>query len=80
METYFGNEIVLASSRLSYALFECDWIDQCNLCKKSMIILMEALKRPQKLIIGKIYSLDLEIFTSVSYNLVMLQKFAQSTK
>lgn len=71
IETYFGNEIELSSSRLSYALFESDWMDQSNVCKRSMIILMEPLKRPQKLIVAKIYPLDLEIFTNVRHILWM---------
>lgn len=62
---YLGNEIKLASDRVSYSLFETDWIEQTLLCKKYIIIMTEVLKKPQELIIGKLYPLNLQTFTSV---------------
>lgn len=67
MVTYFGNEIKFSSSLLSYCLFESDWMDQSKSCKKCVFIVMEVLKRPQMLIVGKLYALDLVIFTNVSH-------------
>lgn len=66
MVTHFGNEIKFASSRLSYNLFQCNWFDQPESSKKCISILMEVLKRPQELVVGKVYPLDLVIFTKVS--------------
>lgn len=66
--THFGNEIKFSSGLLSYCLFESKWIDQSESSKKCIFILMEVLKRPQELVIGKVYPLDLAMFTKVSHN------------
>lgn len=66
---YLGNEIMLASDRLSYCLFESDWIIQTEQCKEHMIILVEYLKRPRRFVVGKLFSVDLEMFTTVSITL-----------
>ncbi len=66
MVMYLGNEIKLSSDELSYCVYESNWIEQTISCKKCVIILMERLKRPQELIVGKIYPLNLLTFTSVS--------------
>lgn len=62
---YLGNEIKLSSDRLSYCLFESDWIGQTEVCKKHIVIMIEFLKQPQELIVGKLYPMDLKTFTSV---------------
>lgn len=67
MIMYFGNEIKVSSSLLSYYLFESTWMGQSNSNKKSLLILMEVLRKPQKLLIGKVFALDLETFTSVKF-------------
>lgn len=69
---YLGNELKCSSHRLSYCLFESDWIGQSQLCQKSIIILAEALKQLHELIIGKIYPLNLKTFSTASYELVNL--------
>lgn len=66
MLTYIANEIKLHSQRLRYCLFECDWVEQSNSCKKLIIIAAEYLKQPHELIIAKLYPLNLETFTAVS--------------
>lgn len=66
MVMYFGNEIELSSDRLSYCLFESDWFEQSRVCKKCIIMLAELLKRPHALVVGRLYPLNLDIFTSVS--------------
>lgn len=65
MVMYFGNEIKLFSGRLSYCLFKSNWMEQSQLCKKSIIIFGERLKQTNQLVILKIYPLTLEIFTRV---------------
>lgn len=62
---YFGNEIKLSSNRLSYSMFECNWTEQTEKSKKYLLIMGEILKNPQELVVGKLYRLDLETFTSV---------------
>lgn len=63
----FGNEIKISSNRLSYCLFESNWIDQSNENKKRVIILTEILKQPYQLIVCKVYPLDLKSFSAVSF-------------
>lgn len=65
MITYLGNEIKFASSKLLYSVFECNWIAQSTASKSCMLVLHEVLKRPQVLVIGKLYALDLEVFSNV---------------
>lgn len=79
MVMYFGNEIRLSSDRLSYCLFESDWIDQSKSFKQHMLILTEVLKQPEELVIGKIYPLNLSTFTSVSWNCFNLFNSVMST-
>ncbi|XP_037039775.1 odorant receptor Or2-like [Bradysia coprophila] len=73
MITYFGNEILISSRRLSYSLFESEWIGQAHSTKKCIIIFGEYLKQSHKLLIGKLYPLTLETFTRIlksSYSLL----------
>lgn len=65
MVMYFANEIKLESNRLSYCLFESNWIDELKL-GGFITIVSEVLKQPHELIICKIYPMDLEAFTAVS--------------
>lgn len=63
---YLANEIRLASDKLSYRLFESNWIEQSRTCRKCVIILAEFLKQPQEMVIFKLYPMNLETFTLVS--------------
>ncbi|XP_037041521.1 odorant receptor 94b-like [Bradysia coprophila] len=65
MITYMGNEIMNSSNRLSYSLFESDWYNQPQSTKKNVVIFGEYLKRPKKLLVGKLYPLTLETFTKI---------------
>ncbi len=65
MIAYFGNEIELSSARLSYCLFESNWIGQSESFKSCVVVLTELLKRPQRLVIVKVYPLNLVTFTAV---------------
>ncbi len=62
---YLANEITLESDRLSYCLFESNWIDQPEHTRKCVIIMCEMVKSPQKLVVF-IYPMNLDKFTSVS--------------
>lgn len=69
MVMYFGNEIKLASERLSYSLFESNWPDRSQSCKKRIIFFCERLKRPKQQLILKIYPMTLETFTRVMFDI-----------
>lgn len=66
MVTYLGNEIKLATDELSYCIFESNWTIQSKICKKYILIVTERLKRPQEIIVGKMYPLNLATFATVS--------------
>lgn len=72
---YLGNEITLSTDALSYCLYASNWMEQTQSCKRSIFIVMERLKQPQELIVGKLYPLNLETFTSVSRRLFFSQHF-----
>jgi len=63
---YFGNDINISSDRLSYCLFESNWIDQPQATKENIMVFGELLNQPQELVIGKIYPLTLRTFRRVS--------------
>lgn len=62
---YLANEIKIESDRLTYSLFESNWMDQSESTKKYVLILCEMIKRPQQLVVF-VYPMNLEKFTSVS--------------
>lgn len=62
---HLANEITVESGRLSYCLFESNWIEQSETTKKCIIILCEMMKQPQQLKVF-IYPLNLDTFTAVS--------------
>jgi len=63
---HYGNEIKLSSERLTYSVFESNWMEQTKSFKMCMIIFAEVSKQPHELLIGKLYPLNLQTFTSVS--------------
>lgn len=62
---YLANEITWASNRLTYCMFESDWLDKSESFKKCVVILGEFLYQPQHLIV-LIFPMNLDTFTSVS--------------
>lgn len=66
MVMYLGNEIELSSNRLSHCLYESNWIEQTEKCKKYIMIVTEVVKRPRELTVGKLYPLNLQTFSCVS--------------
>lgn len=67
MIMYFGNEITLASDRLSYALFESDWVDRSQSIKKKVFMFGEFLVKPQQMVLLQLYPLTLDTFTRVCF-------------
>lgn len=67
--TYFGNEITIKSNDLSWCIYESHWIDQPLIHQKHIIICLEFFMRPQTLVIGFLFPLDLKTFVSVSLNI-----------
>ncbi|XP_037033155.1 putative odorant receptor 71a [Bradysia coprophila] len=65
MITYFGNHILSESERLSYYLFESEWVNQQLSTKKIVLLFAEFLNEPRQLVILKIYPLTLETFKRI---------------
>jgi odorant receptor len=59
---YFGNELSHASSKLSTAVFHSNWIEEELSYKKSLIVLMENLKKDMKITAFGIIDVNLETF------------------
>lgn len=74
---YLGNEIMLSSDRLTYCLFESNWIDQPQATKKLIILFVERLKKPHVIEIG-LYTLSLGTFTGVRVNVDLSNILSQS--
>ncbi|XP_037037879.1 putative odorant receptor 71a [Bradysia coprophila] len=64
MVMYLANDITDASDRLSYCLFQSNWIEQTESCKKYVLIMGEVLKQPQQLVV-LIYPMNLETFMRI---------------
>ncbi len=62
---YLANKITAESDRLSYCLFQSNWMDQSKSTKKCVIIFGEMIRRRQQLVIF-MYPMNLDKFTSVS--------------
>ncbi|XP_037031980.1 uncharacterized protein LOC119071247 [Bradysia coprophila] len=62
--TYLANDVTIASHRLSYCLFESNWIDQTESCKRYVLIMGEVLKQPQQLVV-LVYPMNLETFVKI---------------
>nr|QGW45400.1 odorant receptor 27 [Bradysia odoriphaga] len=80
MITYLGNEIMLSSSRLTYSLFESEWIGQPHSTQKCIIIFGEYLKQSHEMLIGKLYPLTLETFTRILNSAYSLFNILKNTK
>ncbi|XP_037029025.1 odorant receptor 94b-like isoform X2 [Bradysia coprophila] len=80
MIMFFGNEITLASDRLSYRLYESCWIDRRQSIKKNVLLFGEFLMKPHQLIDQlQLYPLTLDTFTRIlnsAYSMFnILQRF-----
>jgi hypothetical protein len=62
---YFGNELALASSKLSTDLFGSDWIDGNAELKSLVKIFMETTKKPTKVSAFGIFHVNLVTFTTI---------------
>lgn len=62
---YYGNEITLASEQLMGSTYQSNWMDLSIKYRKLTLIFMERLKKPHKMLIGKVFPLDLKLLTSV---------------
>lgn len=74
---YFGNEIKCNSQDFLTALHGTNWLTVDKSTKKSLLILIENLRRPIKVRAAKLFDVDLEIFLFVvnsAYSLFAILK------
>jgi odorant receptor len=62
---YFGNEISLASSKLSTDLFGSEWIESDKEIKSTMKIFMENAKKEVKISAFNVFHVNLATFTTI---------------
>lgn len=65
---YFGTENIDKSSYLSTAIYSCNWTGLPKSSKKVMITFMEGMMNPKVLTVGKLFTLTLNTFLTVSIN------------
>ncbi|XP_037029015.1 odorant receptor 43a-like isoform X1 [Bradysia coprophila] len=77
--TFLGNEIVLASNKLSYRLYESCWIGRGRSIRSNVLLFGTLLKKPHQMIILKMFPLTLDTFSKIlnsAYSMFnILQRF-----
>jgi odorant receptor len=62
---YFGNDLLIASEKLSTALFHSNWIEKSMKHKKAMIIFLENSKKPIKITAFGMVHIDFGTFSNI---------------
>lgn len=62
---YYGNEITLASEEMMGSIYHSNWMDLSITYRKLAMIFMERFKKPQEMLIGKLFPLNIKSLTSV---------------
>lgn len=62
---FYADEIAITSNRLSYCIYDSNWTCMSIECQKLIIIISEKWKKPQELIVGKVFAMRMSILTSV---------------
>ncbi|RZC33204.1 7tm 6 domain containing protein [Asbolus verrucosus] len=65
MYCWFGNEVEIKSSKISYAVFECDWINMSQKTKNAMTIFVLRCHRPLKISTLNLFYLSLDTFVKM---------------
>lgn len=63
---YFANEVSLKCDQLNYCIFESNWTDMSLKWKKLMINFCEKCKKPKEFVVGKIFTMRMDLLTSVT--------------
>lgn len=62
---YFGNLIILKSDDLRTSLYQSNWTQQSMKFRRISMILLERLRNPTIILVGKLFPLSLDTFTAV---------------
>lgn len=63
---YFGNELIVSSTALSKHSYFSNWMDMTKESRKIFICLLERLKCESQIVVGKLFPLSLETYTTVN--------------
>lgn len=63
---YFGNELSLSSNALSFYSYSSNWMFMTNKSKTTFVHLLEQLKSGSQIVVGKLFTLDLETYVTVN--------------
>ena len=63
---FFGNEVLLESGKLSYCIYQSNWISRAQSIKKFIMAFTELVRNPIKVSVLKLYPLTLVTFGQVS--------------
>ncbi|XP_015840820.1 odorant receptor 4 isoform X2 [Tribolium castaneum] len=59
---WFGNEVIIKSERLFYAMFESKWYDSAATHRKNLMIFAHQVQKPISLLVWNIFPVDLKTF------------------
>lgn len=65
---YFGNLIILKSDNLRSSLYQSNWPQQSLKFRRIAMIQFERLRNPTIILVGKLFPLSLDTFSSVILN------------
>lgn len=63
---FLGNEMIFASNALMNSAYNSSWHIMSIRYRKLLLILMERLKQRSRILVGKLFPLSLDTFTSVN--------------
>lgn len=64
---YFGNLLMEHTKRLTFAIYDCNWVEQDHTFRKSVIIFMERSQRTSIILAGNMIPISLLTFASVRH-------------
>lgn len=78
---YFGNEMTLKSAALTRAVYNSNWPAGSDAYRRMVLVYLEVLKKPRRLVVGNLFGLTLDSFLSVinrAYSMyAVVQSFAE---
>lgn len=78
---YFGNEMTLKSAALTQAVYKSNWPGGSDAYRQMVLVYLEVLKKPRRLVVGNLFGLTLDSFLSVinrAYSMyAVVQSFAE---
>ncbi|RZC33392.1 7tm 6 domain containing protein [Asbolus verrucosus] len=65
MFCWFGNEVEVKSNKITYAVFECDWVWMSERTKRAIIVFVLKCQKPIKVSALNLFYLSLETFVRI---------------